>query len=137
MNKGDPAVTPSTVERLDASVAWHECAEFDRAAWLNLPTRAEMERQNPGVTRLTQEWTPSEKDRKLHELAKRYHDETEAFDRTVCTGPIIEGSIRPVGYRELAQINRNADEVRRRIFEEAERHDIGRDEMRRAIGRFA
>jgi hypothetical protein len=117
--------------------SWYERAEFDRAAWLNLPTRAEMERQNPGVTRLTQEWTPSEKDRKLHELAKRYHDETEAFDRTVCTGPIIEGSIRPVGYRELAQINRNADEVRRRIFEEAERHDIGRDEMRRAIGRFA
>lgn len=92
-----------------------------------------------GVTRadFECEWTPTEKDNKLHELAKRYHDETEAYDRTVCTGPIVRGSIQPFRPWEMAAINRNARQVFDRIAQEAARHDISRAELWHAVGRHA
>jgi hypothetical protein len=92
-----------------------------------------------GVTRadFECEWVPTEKDNKLHELAKRYHDETEAYDRTVCTGPIVRDSIQPASSRELAQINRHAHQVLRQIEKEAESHGISQAEVWRAIGRHA
>ena len=83
------------------------------------------------------EWTSSEKDNKLHELAKRYHDETEAYDRTVCTGPIVRGSIMPVYPRETVLINRNAQRVFDGIAREAAAHGINRAELWRAVGRHA
>ena len=92
-----------------------------------------------GVTRadFECEWTPTEKDNKLHELAKRYHDETEAYDRTVCTGPIVHGSIQPYGGRQTVLITQNARQVFLRIEAEAARHGISKAEMWRAIGRYA
>lgn len=92
-----------------------------------------------GVTRADFEcdWTPTEKDRLLYELAKRYHDETEAYDRTVCTGPIVRGSIRPVYPRETVLINRNAQRVFDGIAREAAAHGINRAELWRAVGRHA
>ena len=92
-----------------------------------------------GVTRadFECEWTPTEKDNKLHELAKRYHDETEAYDRTVCTGPIVRDSIQAANSRELAQINRNARQVFDRIAREAASHDISKAELWHAVGRHA
>lgn len=84
-----------------------------------------------------QEWAPTEKDRQLHDLAKRYHDETEAYDRTVCTGPIVRGSIQPFRPWEVAAINRNARKVFDRIALEAARHEISRAELWRSIGRIA
>lgn len=83
------------------------------------------------------EWVPTEKDNKLHELAKRYHDETEAYDRMVCTGPIVRGSAQPFHPHELAAINRNARQVFDRIAQEAAGHDISRAELWRAVGRHA
>ncbi|MEO7065363.1 MAG: hypothetical protein ABI114_00480 [Rhodanobacter sp.] len=82
-------------------------------------------------------WKPTERDLKMAELARRYHTEAEAFDRTVCTGPIREGSILPATPREMAAISKNAHELRREIMANAERHGITRDEMNRAIGRAA
>lgn len=79
------------------------------------------------------EWTFTAKDYKLHELAKRYHAATEAYDRTVCTGPIRDGSIMPIGPHEMALVNRNAIAVRKRIMHEAEHHGITRQEMAHAI----
>lgn len=92
-----------------------------------------------GVTRadFECEWTPTEKDNKLHELAKRYHDGTEAYDRTVCTGPIVRDSIQAANSRELAQINRNARQVFDRIAREAASHDISKAELWHAVGRHA
>ena len=92
-----------------------------------------------GVTRadFECEWTPSEKDNKLHELALRYHAETEAYDRTVCTGPIVDGSIQPYGGRQTVLINQHARQVFLRIEAEAARHGISKTEMWRAIGRHA
>ena len=81
-------------------------------------------------------WEPSESDAIKHQLAKRYHELTENYDRTVCTGPIMNGSIRPANHYQLAAINRNATKVRGMIMTEADREGISREEMRRTISRF-
>lgn len=83
------------------------------------------------------EWRPTEQERKAAELAERYHRETEAYDRTVCTGPIRAGSVMPIGPHEMALVNRNAIKVRKQIVAEAAQHGISREDMVRAIGRHA
>lgn len=83
------------------------------------------------------EWRMSERDIKLQDMARQYHAECEAFDRTVCTGPIREGSIAPADYREMAAINRNAHKVMRRLSTEALGYGIERHELMRAIAREA
>ena len=84
-----------------------------------------------------QEWRPTERERKAAELAARYHSETDAYDRTVCTGPIRDGSVMPIGQHEMALVNRNAIKVREQIMHEAARHGISRQDMARAISRRA
>lgn len=83
------------------------------------------------------DFPPSERDLELHKLVVRYHTETEAYDRTVCTGPIISDEIFPRGPHELALINRNASKVFRDIKAEAERLGIHSAELWRAIGRYS
>jgi hypothetical protein len=84
----------------------------------------------------TQEWAPTEHELKAYELAERYHAETEAYDRTVCTGPIRDGSIMPRDYREFGLVNRNAMKVRKQIMEEAAMAGIDAQYMARIIGRL-
>lgn len=72
----------------------------------------------------------------LHALAGEYHARCEAYDRTVCTGPIVRGSILPVTPREMALIGRNAHRVARDVMEKADAKGIDRDELRRAIARW-
>lgn len=84
-----------------------------------------------------QEWQPTKLERKAAELAERYHQETEAYDRTVCTGPIRYGSVIPIGQHEIALVNRNAIKVREQIMHEAAQHGISRNDMARAISRNA
>ena len=81
------------------------------------------------------DWTPTAQENKAHELAERYRDETEAYDRTVCTGPIVDGEIMPNGYYELGLINRNARKVLADLMSEAEQFGVTRQEMQRAISR--
>lgn len=83
------------------------------------------------------EWRPTEQELKAAELASRYHRETESYDRTVCTGPIRNGSVMPIGPHELALVNRNAIKVREQIMREAAIHGISRKDMVRAISRHA
>jgi hypothetical protein len=52
------------------------------------------------------------RDRKVHELAKRYHEECEAYDREHCSGPIIRGGIVPMTPDERKAIGRYAREKR-------------------------
>lgn len=54
----------------------------------------------------------------LRAAAKAYHEETEAYDRMVCTGPIHDGMIMPMGPVEMGMIGRNARDTRERIFRE-------------------
>ena len=80
-----------------------------------------------------QEWRPTERERKAAELAERYHRETETYDRMVCTGPIRDGSVMPIGPHEMAMVNRNAIRVREQIMAEAAHHGISRRDMAWAI----
>ncbi len=84
-----------------------------------------------------QEWRPTDQERKAAELAERYHRETEAYDRTVCTGPVMRGSVMPMDHRELALVNGNAGRMLKTIMAEAEAAGISAENMRRAIGRHA
>ncbi len=84
-----------------------------------------------------QEWQPTAQDLKTLELAERYHHEAEAYDRTVCTGPVLHGSVMPANHRELALVNGNAVRLRKQIMAEAATHGISPQDMARAIGRHA
>lgn len=48
----------------------------------------------------------------LNEIAAYYHETCEAYDRTVCTGPIVSGEIRPRTSYELARINIHARQTK-------------------------
>ncbi len=80
-------------------------------------------------------WSYTEKDRKIDDLAKRYHELTEAYDRTVCTGPIVNGSSQPSTPTESALINRNAKTVLSSLLLEAEISEITKPELMAAIRR--
>lgn len=80
------------------------------------------------------EFKPTPAEMLLRELAERYVSETEAYDRTVCTGPIIRGAIMPATTQERAQINRNA----KALFDRLVDHGLGRftrNDLQREISR--
>lgn len=92
------------------------------------PTEAEWQARYLGT------WVPTLREVALYKLATQYHAECEAFDRTVCTGPVINGSIMPATPREMATISRNAKEVLRRIVEQ---NEVSYPELLREIQRTA
>lgn len=78
---------------------------------------------------------PPEQDPRIAELAERYHHETEAYDRTVCSGPILHGLVMPANGREFVLINKNARLALRQVLAEAAQAGIPRLDMQRAISR--
>jgi hypothetical protein len=78
------------------------------------------------------EFTPNPN---IHALAVEYHERCEAYDRTVCTGPIGRDGIIPVSHQELALVNRNASAVLRDVLQRAAEKGIDLTDMRRAISR--
>jgi len=83
-----------------------------------------------------QEWQPSARDKRLHELATRYHTECEAYDRTVCTGPIRHGEIMPASGQELSLVNGNAHRVRRQLLTDCRQDGISAEELYAAIAKW-
>lgn len=83
------------------------------------------------------EWGPSQRDRRLHDLAALYHAECECYDRTVCTGPTRNGVAMPNSIRELATINRNAHIARKNVEECAMKEGFSNEELSRAIGKLS
>ena len=61
---------------------------------------------------------PTPVDAQLYARVKAYYDDCEAYDRTVCTGPIIHGSIMPANPRELGLINRYASQRLKQLKDE-------------------
>jgi hypothetical protein len=55
----------------------------------------------------------------LAALAVEYHQRTEAYDRSVCTGPIRDDGIMPATNEERRSINGNALRVRAEMLERA------------------
>lgn len=80
------------------------------------------------------DFKPTEKDRRLYELAKQYHDETEAYDQTVCSGRTEQGVAMPINPYQFGMINRNAIQVQKRLLKE--NPDIDTKELLTAIRRY-
>jgi hypothetical protein len=106
-------------------------AEEVRARW------AELGWGDPANARsmLQQEWRVSERDQRLAGIAARYHEQAEAYDREVCTGPVIDGAVWPATPRELALVNRNALGLLQQATREAAADGFTTIEVRRAISR--
>ena len=77
----------------------------------------------------------NEKDFVLYKLAMWYHQECEAFDRTVCTGPIEHGNIKPATIDELRKINANAVKVRAKLQYIAEQQGYTHKEFRNMVSK--
>lgn len=73
------------------------------------------------------------RDADLVKLAGEYYDRTEAYDRTVCTGPKTRDGIMPANHRELAAINRNANLVRAELRERAIAAGFTSDQFKEAM----
>ncbi|RQS60397.1 hypothetical protein [Burkholderia sp. Bp8986] len=78
-----------------------------------------MARDDWGVTHVlySQTW---ETNNGLTSLAVEYHERCEAYDRVVCTGPIIDGAIMPFSPRERSLVSANAWRVRCELVQRAE-----------------
>lgn len=78
-----------------------------------------MMRDGEGAFRVlySKTWEP---DNGLISLAVEYHARCESYDRLVCTGPIVDGAIMPIGSRERSLISANARRVRRELEWRAE-----------------
>ena len=82
-------------------------------------------------------WTPSPEEKLLRDLAREYHERTEAYDSTVCTGPIVRGGIMPATPEQHALINRHARTVRDELSVEAARLGFTPKQWREAISNAA
>lgn len=82
------------------------------------------------------DWSADHREQIKHELAKRYHIETERYDRNVCTGPVREDGIMPATAEERRLSSSNALRLHNHLLREAESRGIDPKEMRRAISRF-
>lgn len=76
---------------------------------------------------------PEPLDAHLMELAHSYYRDTEAYDRTVCTGPITRDGIMPLTSRERGLINRNAGKVMARVRVRAELAGFTGEQLREAL----
>jgi hypothetical protein len=79
------------------------------------------------------DFTPSESERRLSAAAEQYVDETEAYDRTVCTGPIVKGSIMPADSYERGLVNRNAMRAMDRLY--TQHPEFTRQQILREVSR--
>lgn len=73
------------------------------------------------------------RDRDLVKLADDYHCRTEAFDRTVCTGPVGQAGIMPANARELALIHANARRIRLELTERAQQAGFTEAQFKEAM----
>lgn len=69
----------------------------------------------------------------LRSLAKEYFDRCEAYDRTVCTGRILDDSIMPACQAEFLKVNAHAVKVMREI---RTREGLDAGELYRAIQHY-
>jgi len=80
----------------------------------------------------------SESEKRLRELAEKYHQLTEAYDRTVCTGGYSpRNRIMPANGHESGLINKNARRVRDELWLEAQTLGINRSQWHDAICKAA
>lgn len=83
------------------------------------------------------EYTIEDSASPLRDLALRYHSECEAYDRTVCTGPIRNGEILPTTIQEVALVSRNARKVFSDLAQLAHIAGFSHRDLWKEIGRTA
>jgi hypothetical protein len=76
---------------------------------------------------------PSEKEVMLRAMAVEYLDRTEAFDRTICSGPVKQGFIMPATCREWSIISTHANSVLLELTQRASAIGFTRIDMLSAI----
>lgn len=72
------------------------------------------------TTFLMQKPTETEMELVLHQLLANYYTKCEEYDRTVCTGPIIDGAILPTTPLERARVSQNAHTLWREFMAQAD-----------------
>jgi hypothetical protein len=81
--------------------------------------------------------TQTEIDLILHQLLKQYYEAAEAYDRTVCTGPIIDGAILPATPLERALVSQHAATLWRELLTSAQNLGLDPATVRSSYSRFA
>ena len=76
---------------------------------------------------------PTPEEIAARELAEDYHRVTEEYDRAVCTGPIVNGSILPACTQEISDINRFARVAFHNRLEKAIAQGVTPKQFQRAI----
>lgn len=79
---------------------------------------------------------PNIEERYLHELAKEYHETTEAYDRTVCTGPIGRDGIFPANSHERGLIGKHARTILKGLTKKARERGIEPGLVMKAIQHY-
>lgn len=82
------------------------------------------------------EFTWSEKDQKLYDIGKYYHETCETYDRKICTGPIKHGSVQPGRHYELVDINKHASGVYRQCVAIGIRAGFTEKEIAKAVKEY-
>lgn len=77
------------------------------------------------------------RERALYDLAKEYHDRCEAYDRTICTGPVTKDGIMPRTYSESYLIGKNARLIRQQVIELGLKLGLKEEEIDRAIAKYS
>lgn len=72
----------------------------------------------------------------LEALVEDYHRTCEAYDRTVCTGPMGLDGILPANPREMGLIQRHAGSAHRNLVARAAAAGFVREELSQAMRRF-
>ena len=80
------------------------------------------------------QFTETDGDQTLRRIAENYVRQTEAYDRTVCTGPIGRDGILPATAQERSLCSRNATRLMQQVCAEYS-HLFNRSEISKAIGR--
>lgn len=69
----------------------------------------------------------------LWALARSYYLKAEAYDRIVCTGPVVRDEVQPSNSRELGLINTHARTLRTEIASHARALGYQASELRDAL----
>ena len=80
--------------------------------------------------------TKKEEAEKLQALVVEYHTRTEAYDRSVCTGPIRSDGIMPATVEERKLIGANARQIFNELSAEAIRQGFAVSELQKGISGY-
>lgn len=79
---------------------------------------------------------PDAKEKKLYELAERYHETTEAFDQLICKCRTKDGTAIPLTLDERLSTGQYAKATMKQCIEEGKDFGLTEEEIRSAVRVF-